>query len=83
MEKKGFEKEIDYLLLAKNNLWTIFLATTGGTLGLLFTPLNSLKIFLLIIGFILIICFLDAYFRKDAKIEDRIKKLKEGTKYVE
>ncbi len=78
MDKSGLKEELNYLLVAKNNLWTIFLATSGGTLGLLFTKLTSIKIFFIIIGCVLAISFLDAYFKKDAKIENIITKLKES-----
>jgi len=78
MNKEGLQKEIDYLLVAKNNLWTIFIATSGGTLGLLFSSNHILKWFLTPIGSILAIFFLDAYLKKDDKIENIIKRLKGG-----
>lgn len=78
MSKEGLQKELDYLLLAKNNIWTLFIATSGGTLGLLFLPNSPLKFILLPAGFILAIALLDAYFKKDDKIEAIIKQLKRG-----
>lgn len=81
MNKIGLQKELDYLLLAKNNIWTIFVANSAGTLGLLFLPSSILKWVLFPLGFILSFIFFDNYLSKDAKIEYIIKKLKEGDKY--
>jgi hypothetical protein len=78
MDKKGLEKELDYLLVAKNNVWTIFIATSGGSLGLLFAPNSIMKWALVTLGGLLSILFLDIYLRKDAIIESIIKRLKEG-----
>ena len=76
---KGLEKELDYLLLAKNNLWTATLATFGGSFGLILTNLVlPVKLILMLIGFITSILFLDNYLRKDVKIENIIKVLKRG-----
>lgn len=77
MNKDGLKEELSYLLLAKNNMWTIFIATSAGTLGLLFVPDSIFKWILIPIGSIFIFFFLDTYFRKDDKIESIIKKLKE------
>ena len=79
MNKDGLKEELSYLLLAKNNMWTIFIAVSGGSLGLLFVQShNILKWILIPTGFVFAFFFLDAYFRKDDKIESIIKKLKEG-----
>ncbi len=77
MSKSGLQKELDYLLLRKNNLWTIFIATSGGSPGLLFIPHNPLKWVFIPLGIILSVIFLDVYLKKDGKIEFIIKKLKE------
>ena len=76
MGKDGLKKEFEYLIMAKNHIWTIFLATSAGSLGLLFLSSSILKWALIILGVIFAVIFLDNYFRKDDKIENIIKKLK-------
>jgi len=76
MNKIGLQKELDYLLLAKSNLWTIFIATSAGSLGLLFLSFSILKWVLMLLGFVFSIIFIDNYFKKDDRIEAIIKELK-------
>jgi len=75
---KGLEKELDYLMLAKNNLWTVTLTTFSGSFGIVFLNIPILiKIILVSIGFTASTLFLDNYFKKDDKIEKIIKILKQ------
>lgn len=79
MNKIGLQKEFDYLIMAKNHIWVVALATFGGSFGLVFVQFNPyVKWILFIIGMILALIFFDNYFRKDAKIEDIIEQLKKG-----
>jgi len=71
---KGLEKELDYLVAAKNNLWAAALGSFGGSLGVMIFPIPIfIKIIIMTIGFILSIGFLDNYFKKDDRIENIIK----------
>jgi hypothetical protein len=75
----GLQKELDYLFIAKNNLWAASLATFGGSFGLILTNfILPIKLFLFISGLIISALFLDNYFKKDDKIENIIKVLKRG-----
>ena len=73
---KSLEKEIDCLIAAKNNLFTVTLATFGGSFGLIFVDINPIfKWVVITFGFTISALFLDRYFKKDDIIERILKSL--------
>jgi len=76
MSKIGLQKELDYLIASKNNLFTMFIAVAGGTMGLFFANVGWVKYILISVGFIFSIAIMEYYFKKDDKIEEIIKDLK-------
>lgn len=82
MDKEGLKKELEYLIMSKNHIWTAILGSFGGTVGLVFinTTLFWIKLSFVFCGFLFTLFFLENYFRKDDKIEKIIELLKYGGK---
>lgn len=74
---KSLEKELDYLIALRNNLWTACLGCFGGSLSFTFLniPIFPKTIFI-IIGFMLFALFLNGYLTKDDKIRAILKALR-------
>ncbi|OGH99979.1 MAG: hypothetical protein A2039_05890 [Candidatus Melainabacteria bacterium GWA2_34_9] len=74
---KGLEKELDFLIAAKNNLWAAGMGSFGGSLSLMiFTLPLLIKGIMIGAGFIVSILFFDNYLKKDDRINEIIKVLK-------
>jgi hypothetical protein len=73
--EKAVEKKIDHQRDMKNNIWTALIVTISGTISLIVSSINFLKILFIIIGILLILFFIHGYFNKQESIENLINKL--------
>lgn len=78
MKEKAVEKEIDHQRDIKNNLWSAFLISAAGTIGLTFSLDNSHKVLLFFLGILISSTLFFAYFKKDIYIDFLINKLEKG-----
>ena len=77
MNKESIQKKIDHEINIKNNLWTAFMISVGGTISLMLAIDSLFKLVFIISGFILSIILLNGYFQKETKIESLIKNLEQ------
>lgn len=77
MNKESIQKEIDYEINVKNNLWTAFMITIGATITQMFNFNNLLKFIPVIIGIIASYILINGYFKKEDLILTLIKKLEQ------
>ncbi len=77
MNQKQLEKKIDHQRDIKNNLWTGFVLTIAGSIGLSLDLNSFLKLILISIGYPLSILLFIAYFKKDICIDNLINKMNE------
>jgi len=75
-EQRINSKEIDHEINIKNNLWNAFMVTVGGTISLMFTFDNWMKIIFIFIGFLFSAVLLNGYFKKEDSIEKLIQELR-------
>jgi len=75
MSKESIQKEIDYQINIKNNLWTAFMVTAGGTITQMITFSNFLKLIPISIGIFVSYVLLTGYFKREDLILELIKKL--------
>ena len=76
MNKDYIKEQINHSRDIKNNLWTSFIVSIGGTLGLMLNPDNLFKKILIGIGLLLSSILISSYFTRYSRIEDLLSKLK-------
>lgn len=63
------QKEIDYQISSKSNIWNAAIVTIGGTISLLFAKPVPLTALLFFIGYIAVIILVSMYISKRKRIE--------------
>lgn len=77
MLKKALEKEIDCQISIKNNHWSAFILSLGGSLGLMFTTFSMIKTIFITIGVGLSLFFFYIYLNQITQLKILVKKLEE------
>ncbi len=75
MKKDSLSKEIDIVSNEKNHIWTTFLISASGTLALIFSLNNIIKIIFLIIGIVTSSFLFLIYFKKNDQLDVLLNKL--------
>ena len=76
MDKDVLQREIDYQINTKNNLWYALIVSIGGTLSLLINPDNKIMIALIVLGFLSSMLLINGYFKRNDIIEKLIDKMR-------
>jgi len=75
MKKDSLIKEIDIVSNEKNHIWTTFLISASGTLALIFSLNNIIKIIFLVIGLVTSSFLFLIYFKKNDQLDSLLNKL--------
>lgn len=73
MDREYIKEKINHNRNIKDNLWTAFIVTAGGTLSLMLNPGSVFKITLIISGFIISIGLISSVVNRFAIIENLLK----------
>ena len=75
MDRKTLREKIHFEIHIRNTMWTVFLLVATGTVSLIFRlDEGNIERIFFVIGIVLFFLFLNGCFKKEAFIEDLIKK---------
>jgi hypothetical protein len=78
MDREYLKEKIIHERNVKDNFWLAFMATLGGSLGLLFNVDNIFKFLFALFGFFISYILFNAYFVRLSKIKALLNLIKKG-----
>lgn len=76
MNDKYLSEKLSSIRNEMSHIWGGIFIMGGGAITLMFTSTNALKTFIIFLGFLMVLIFINAYFIRKQELLDALKELK-------